>query len=69
MQLVPALCNGTTIRLFSGFEPERFLDQMHADRVTHTFLVPTMIHMLLEQQERRYRTASTTVAFDLPLDR
>jgi len=55
MQLVPALCNGTTIRLFSGFEPERFLDQMHADRVTHTFLVPTMIHMLLEQQERRYR--------------
>jgi len=55
MQLVPALCNGVTIRLFSSFEPERFLREMHAHRVTHTFMVPTMIHMLLEEQERRFR--------------
>ncbi|MFO1288542.1 MAG: AMP-binding protein [Rubrivivax sp.] len=55
MQLVPALCGGTTIHLFRGFEPERYLNEMHAHRVTHTFLVPTMIHMLLEEQERRHR--------------
>ncbi len=55
MQLVPALCNGTTIRLFRGFDPDRWLDEMHRGRVTHTFLVPTMIHMLIEAQERRYR--------------
>ncbi len=55
MQLVPALCNGTTIRLFSGFDPQRYLHEMVNDRVTHTFLVPTMIHMLLEEQERQYR--------------
>ncbi|MBP6903469.1 MAG: AMP-binding protein [Burkholderiaceae bacterium] len=52
MQLVPALCSGATIRLFKGFEPEPFLRQMRDDRVTHTFLVPTMIHMLLEEQQR-----------------
>ena len=55
MQLVPALCGGATIRLFKGFEPERYLQEMHDGRVTHTFLVPTMIHMLLEEQERRHR--------------
>ncbi|MDE2452307.1 MAG: AMP-binding protein [Burkholderiales bacterium] len=55
MQLVPALCGGATIHLFQGFEPERWLQEMQAHRVSHTFLVPTMIHMLLEEQERRYR--------------
>ncbi|MEY4751953.1 MAG: hypothetical protein RIQ60_4167 [Pseudomonadota bacterium] len=55
MQLVPALCGGTTIHLFTGFEPERYLREMHAGRVTHTFLVPTMVHMLLEEQERHHR--------------
>jgi acyl-CoA synthetase (AMP-forming)/AMP-acid ligase II len=55
MQLVPALCSGTTIRLFRGFDPDRWLHEMHTQRVTHTFLVPTMIHMLIEAQEQRYR--------------
>ena len=55
MQLVPALCCGTTIRLFSGFEPGRFLADMRAERVTHTFLVPTMINMLLSELDGRYR--------------
>jgi acyl-CoA synthetase (AMP-forming)/AMP-acid ligase II len=55
MQLVPALCSGTTIRLFRGFDPDRWLHEMHAGRVTHTFLVPTMIHMLIEAQEQRWR--------------
>lgn len=55
MQLVPALCSGATIRLFSGFEPGRFLAEMRTERVTHTFLVPTMINMLLAELEGQYR--------------
>jgi acyl-CoA synthetase (AMP-forming)/AMP-acid ligase II len=55
MQLVPALCSGTTIRLFSGFEPGRFIAEMRAERVTHTFMVPTMINMLLAELEGQYR--------------
>ena len=58
MQIVPALCSGATIRLFSGFEPGQYLREMHADRVTHTFLVPTMINMLLEEIGGRYRPLS-----------
>ncbi|MDM0083031.1 AMP-binding protein [Variovorax sp. J31P179] len=55
MQIVPALCSGATIRLFSNFEPGRFLADMKADRVTHTFMVPTMINMLLAELGGRYR--------------
>lgn len=54
MQLVPALCSGATIRLFDGFEPDRFLAEMRVDRVGHTFMVPTMINMLLAQLQGRY---------------
>ncbi len=55
MQMVPALCSGMTIRLFSHFEPQRFLAEMRAERVTHTFMVPTMINMLLAELEGQYR--------------
>ncbi|RIX83690.1 AMP-binding protein [Acidovorax cavernicola] len=55
MQIVPALCSGATIRLFTGFEPARFLDDMKKERVTHTFMVPTMINMLLAELQGRYR--------------
>jgi len=48
MQLAPAFCSGATVRLFEKFEPERFLHDMRAEGVTHTFMVPTMIGMLLE---------------------
>ena len=55
MQIVPALCQGVTIRLFNSFEPGRFMADMRADRVTHTFMVPTMINMLLTELEGQYR--------------
>lgn len=55
MQIVPALCQGVTIRLFNGFEPARFIADMRTDRVTHTFMVPTMINMLLTELEGQYR--------------
>ncbi|WP_454723565.1 AMP-binding protein [Delftia acidovorans] len=55
MQMVPALCTGATIHLFSGFEPGAFMAEMQARRVTHTFMVPTMINMLLAEIGGRYR--------------
>ncbi|MGH6626648.1 MAG: AMP-binding protein [Burkholderiaceae bacterium] len=55
MQIVPALCSGATIRLFSSFEPGRFIADMRAERITHTFMVPTMINMLLAELESQYR--------------
>jgi len=55
MQLVPALCSGATIRLFAGFEPARFIAEMKRERVTHTFMVPTMINMLLAEVQGQYR--------------
>lgn len=55
MQLVPALCTGATIHLFSGFEPASFLAEMKARRVTHTFMVPTMVNMLLAELQGQYR--------------
>ncbi|WP_420093372.1 class I adenylate-forming enzyme family protein [Comamonas testosteroni] len=55
MQLMPALCTGATIHLFSSFEPARFLQDMRSLRVTHTFMVPTMINMLLAETAGRYR--------------
>lgn len=55
MQLVPTLCSGATIRLFTSFEPTRFIDEMRKERVTHTFMVPTMINMLLAEMQGQYR--------------
>ncbi len=55
MQLMPALCSGATVRLFSGFEPARFIAEMKRERVTHTFMVPTMINMLLAEVQGNYR--------------
>lgn len=55
MQMMPALCTGATIHLFSSFEPARFLQDMRSLHVTHTFMVPTMINMLLAETAGRYR--------------
>lgn len=55
MQLVPALCSGACIHLFAQFEPAGFIAEMQQRRVTHTFMVPTMINMLLAEVQGRYR--------------
>jgi len=55
MQIVPALCTGVTVRLFQSFEPARFIADMRAERITATFMVPTMIGMVLEAVEGQYR--------------
>ncbi|RYE80295.1 MAG: AMP-dependent synthetase, partial [Hyphomicrobiales bacterium] len=55
MQIMPTLASGATIRVFSSFEPQRYMAEMKAERVTHTFLVPTMINMLLSELQGRYK--------------
>ena len=55
MQMVPTLCQGATIHLFASFEPGRFLADMRRLRVSHTFMVPTMVGMLLAQTQGQYR--------------
>ncbi len=48
MQLAPAFCSGVTVRLFDRFDPEPFLHTMRAEAVTSTFMVPTMVGMVLQ---------------------
>jgi len=55
MQIVPALFAGASIYLFDSFEPGRFIEEMRRERITHTFLVPTMINMLLAAVQGQYR--------------
>lgn len=49
MQLVAAFCSGVTVRLFEKFEPVNFLRVMRDEGIENTFLVPTMITMLLQE--------------------
>jgi acyl-CoA synthetase (AMP-forming)/AMP-acid ligase II len=49
MQLMPAFTSGVTVRLFEKFEPGPFLRTLRDEGVTHTFLVPTMIGMVLAE--------------------
>lgn len=48
MQLMPCLCSGGAIRLFDRFDPEEFVRVTRQEFITHTFMVPTMVYMMLE---------------------
>jgi fatty-acyl-CoA synthase len=50
--LVPILLRGGKIVLQAGFKAPDFLAAVERHRITATFLVPTMIYMLLEEQRR-----------------
>jgi acyl-CoA synthetase (AMP-forming)/AMP-acid ligase II len=47
MLMQPYLFNGATLVLFDTFEPARFIADLARLRITHTFMVPAMINMLL----------------------
>jgi acyl-CoA synthetase (AMP-forming)/AMP-acid ligase II len=49
----PCLVRGAAIGMEDsrGFDPQKFAARVKRDRVTHTFLVPTMLYRLLEQVE------------------
>ena len=46
---LPHLIRGARNVILPRFDPERFIDAMHREHATATFLVPTMIGMLLDQ--------------------
>ncbi|VTU14443.1 Long-chain-fatty-acid--CoA ligase [Variovorax sp. SRS16] len=48
--LVPILSRGGTIHLHAGFDARKFLATVARDRINSTFLVPTMIYLLIEAQ-------------------
>jgi len=47
--VVPTLMRGGTVVLIPGFDPERYVDTVARERITFTFLVPTMIYTLLDR--------------------
>lgn len=49
--IVPCLLRGAALGMEDsrGFDPQRFGERVARDRVTHSFLVPTMLYRLLEQ--------------------
>lgn len=47
----PTLLRGGTVFLERGFDPGRFLALIEAERITATFLVPTMLYRLLDHPE------------------
>ncbi|MCW8168797.1 acyl-CoA synthetase [Verminephrobacter aporrectodeae subsp. tuberculatae] len=46
--IVPTLASGGRIILQRGFDPDRFIDALQAQRAHAAFLVPTMIYRLLD---------------------
>ncbi len=49
--ILPTLLRGGELILRAKFDPARFVDELHTQRVTSTFLVPTMIYVLLDRPE------------------
>lgn len=48
MLIQPFLSRGVTLCVFPRFDPDAFLAAIERDRITHAFMVPTMMNMLLE---------------------
>ncbi len=57
--LLPTLANAGTNIVISRFEPARVLQLMRAERVTNSFLVPSMIQMLLDTPDPGAATSSS----------
>jgi fatty-acyl-CoA synthase len=58
------LLRGATIFMEQRFDPKRALECIEQEKITFTFMVPTMIYRLLDQhQETPYNTASLRTIF------
>jgi len=57
--VMPVLMGGGTIRLLSGFSPDRVLDTIARDRISLTLLVPTMIYTLLDHPDLTHTDLSS----------
>ncbi|WDD93492.1 AMP-binding protein [Burkholderia sp. FERM BP-3421] len=51
MLMQPYLFCGATLVLFDTFEPAHFLAEVARQRITHAFMVPAMINMLLNEPD------------------
>ena len=60
--LLPTLANAGTNIVMSRFEPARVLQLMRTERVTNSFLVPSMIQMLLDTPDPGASPSSTPVS-------
>ncbi len=59
MLMQPFLYAGATLHLFERFKPEEFLAAVETQRITHAFMVPAMIHALLEAPSLERRDLSS----------
>lgn len=53
MFILPILLRGGTNVLFDGFTPQSFLEAVERDKVTATFVVPTMLNQILDYPDLR----------------
>jgi acyl-CoA synthetase (AMP-forming)/AMP-acid ligase II len=51
--LLPALIKGGRVVVTSGFNPEEFFKLVQDEKITWTFLVPTMIYTILDYPKRK----------------
>jgi fatty-acyl-CoA synthase len=57
--IVPMLLKGGTVVLHKGFDAGAILEAVETERITVTFLVPTMIYVLLDHAETQRRDLSS----------
>jgi acyl-CoA synthetase (AMP-forming)/AMP-acid ligase II len=57
--MMTTLWTGRRLVLMSQFEPQRWLDLVERERITHAFVVPTMLKQLLDQPDLARRDLSS----------
>ncbi|MCE0764978.1 AMP-binding protein [Pseudonocardia kujensis] len=59
LPVVPVLARGGTVVLQQGFDPERWLAAVEAERVNYAFVVPTMLYTMLDKADPAARDTSS----------
>jgi acyl-CoA synthetase (AMP-forming)/AMP-acid ligase II len=59
LPILPTLCRGGTFVLQQSFDPEAWLATVAAQRIKYTFVVPTMLYVLLDHGGIEGRAASS----------
>ncbi|MCX7560627.1 AMP-binding protein [Sulfitobacter sp. F26204] len=59
IMLVPTLFAGGTVRLLAGFDPAELLHNVSEEKITHTFLVPSQILMVLQEDDLKKHDVSS----------
>lgn len=49
--LFPVMMRGGLMRLVQGFEPEVYASVVAAEKINSTFLVPTLIYALIDNED------------------